>query len=228
MDEQVATTPKKTIRVKKTAPLQSATILQNTQPVNAVNFDELVTRILQSKQEFDSLQKEIAQIKQDWVREQKQHEIEIAREQETYQYNTSLTRKRAEDEFQDKKLAWEKDLAQRKQQLEDQRVELEQLRKLSDGFSKEEEQAVKEAEELLAKQLTEKFNQEKILRDQEVKAEKDLLNMKISNLETDNSRLIKETEVLKRSLDEAARQVKEIAVKVIESGQPKTQTNSES
>lgn len=73
------------------------------------------------------------------------------------------------------------------------------------------------------------IHQEKILRDQEVKAEKDLLNMKISNLETDNLRLIKETEVLKRSLDEAARQVKEIAVKVIESGsQQKPQITPES
>ena len=48
-------------------------------------------------------------------------------------------RKRAEDEFADKKLAWEKDLAQRKQELEDQKKELEDLRKLVVGFEIEKE-----------------------------------------------------------------------------------------
>lgn len=45
-----------------------------------------------------------------------------------------------------------------------------------------------------------------------------------------NLKLFKEMEILKKSLDEATRQVKEIAVKVIESGssQNKPQTTSES
>lgn len=64
--------------------------------------------------------------------------------------------------------------------MDEQKIELEQLRKLSEGFDKEEEQAVKEAEELLEKQLTEKFNQEKTLREQEIKAEKEVLGLKIS------------------------------------------------
>lgn len=51
--------------------------------------------------------------------------------------------------------------------------------------------------------------------------------MKVANLEAENSRLNKEIEILKKSLDEATRQVKEIAVKVIESGQPKPQPAQE-
>lgn len=144
--------------------------------------------------------------------------MERKREQETYQYNITLARKRAEDEFQDKKLAWEKDLAQKKEELENQKRELEELRKLSAGFNEQQEKAVKEAEELLGKQLTEKVNQETVLREQQIKAEKEILGLKIANLETENYRLNKEIEILKRSLEEATRQVKEIAVKVIESG----------
>lgn len=248
MDESVANTPKKTTRSRKTA-IQADTAsveanLITPSPVVSSSsiiqiFEDLMTKLIKTKGEFDNLQKEIAQIKQDWSREQKQHELEVVqrntqeelerkRENETYQYSTSLLRKRAEDEFEDKKLAWEKDLAQRKEELETQKRELEQLRKLAEQFESQKETAIKEAQTLLERELTEKFDTERKLNEQEVKAEKEILGLKISNLEADNSRLNKEVEVLKRSLDEATRQVKEIAVKVIESGQPKTQTTSES
>lgn len=250
MDDTIVPTPKRTTRARKTTTSQNTTIPQEDQslmvaPTNSQiqigqNFDELVAKIIQSKQKFDNLQKEIAQIKQDWARDQKQYELESLqqkdqddlerkREQETYQYSTSLARKRAEDEFQDRKLAWEKDLTQRKDELEKQKRELEELRKLASGFDEQKEKAVKEALNALEKELIEEGDQEKKLREQEIKAEKDILNLRISNLETDNTRLNKEIEILKRSLDEATRQVKDIAVKVIESGssQNKPQASSQ-
>ncbi len=242
MDEQVTIPPKKTTRTRKTVPTQTDPV-SNDQSVTSVSqiFEDLTAKIIQSKDESDLLQRQIEQAKTDWVREQKDHEIENSqrntqeelerkREQETYQYNINLDRKRAEDEFLDKKLSWEKDLAQRKEELENQKRELEELRKLASGFDGQKEKAVKEALDVLEKTLTEKVNQEKILREQEIKSEKEILGLKISNLEADNSRLNKEMEILKRSLDEATRQVKEIAVKVIESGsnQAKTQTTPES
>ncbi len=250
-----STPVKKTARTRKTSPTQ-ATMVQDVQSTNITSapiksgsaantgvtqdFDELVAKLVKSKIEFDNLQKEIAQIKQDWSKEQKQHELELVqqrmqeeleskREQETYQYNTTLSRKRAEDEFADRKLSFEKDLAQKKEELENQKRELEGLRKLSTGFDEQKEKAVKEALDTLEKTLTEKVDQEKKLREQEIKAEKDILNLKIGNLETDNTRLNREIEILKRSLEEATRQVKEIAVKVIESGstQAKPQISSQ-
>lgn len=240
MEEQISTTPKKTTRARK-ALSQAASTEPDLQPVNTMitqDFDGLVDKIVKNRQEFDNLQKEIAQVKQDWAREQKQHEVDLVqqktqeelerkREQETYQYNTNLTRKRVEDEFTDKKMAWEKELAQRKDELNEQRKELEDLRKQVAGFDNLKDQAVKEAQALVEKQLTEQFDQERKLREQEVKSEKEIMGIKISNLDAENSRLTKEIEILKRSLDEATRQVKEIAVKVIESGQPKSQTLSE-
>ncbi len=242
---------KKTTRTRKTASSQTIPAQENVQVSITTstisqtqvtqNFDELVDKIVKSKQEFDNLQKEISQTKQDWAREQKEHEIELTqrnsqeelerkREKETYEYATTLLRKRAEDEFQDKKLAWEKELSQRKEELDKEKQELEQLRKLVADFDNQKEQAVKETQTQTEKELTDQFNQERKLKEQEVKAEKDLLNMRISTLETDNSRLVKDIEILKRSLEEATRQVKEIAVKVIESGssqnKPQGQANN--
>lgn len=245
MDE-VAAIVKKTARTRKAVSsedasitdVQSASVVSGAKQTPIIKlFAEVSAKIDESKMEFDNLQKEISQTKQDWIRETKlyeieqtqqkvQSELERKREQETYQYATSLSRKRAEDEFQDKKSAWEKDLAQRKEELEIQKREFEELRKQVAAFDSQKDQAVKDAQTILEKQLTEQVENERKLREQEVKAEKDLLNMRVSNLEADNSRLTKEIEILKRSLDEASRQVKEIAVKVIESGQPKNQISS--
>lgn len=237
---------KKTARTRKTASVQSSLtdLISSTPSTTNVSessttklFEELTVKIAQNKQGYESLQRQIEQTRQEWVREQKQYEMELSqqkdqgelerkRENETYQYNTVLARKRAEDEFQDRKLSWEKDLERRKEELENQKRELEDLRKLSAGFDEQTEKATKEALDVLERELTDKFNQEKKLREQEVKAEKDILGLKIANLEAENSRLNKEMEILKRSLDEATKQVREIAVKVIESGQPKNHTPS--
>src|SRR3989344_5456454 len=129
MDEQTTNAPKKTTRIRKTtAQPASTTEADSSVPILAAPsdnitqvFDNLMNSLIKNRQDFDSSQKEIAQVKQDWIGEQKQHgmelvqqktqeEVERKREQETYQYETSLVRKRAEDKFNDKKLAWEKDL----------------------------------------------------------------------------------------------------------------------
>lgn len=246
MDDSTPTA-KKVTRTKKVVSAEITSVPSDPQSISSTsqvtvtgNFEELIGKISKSKQEFDNLQKEIDGVKQDWVREQRQHESELSqqktqeelerkREQETYQYETSLTRKRVEDEFNDKKLAWEKDLSQRKEELEVQKQEFEQLKKTVTSFESEKHQAVEEAQVEVENQLTEKFNQEKALREQEIKSEKEVLSLKISNLESENLRQSKEIEVLKRAFDEATKQVKEIAVKVIESGssQQKAQVSSE-
>lgn len=238
--EEAIPVVKKITRARKTVSTQNASTPQDIQIVQTEitqDFDELVAKLAKSKQEFDNLQKEIAQVKQDWSREQKQHELEFAqqktqeelerkREQETYQYNINLSRKRVEDEFQDRKMSWEKDLSQRKEELEGQKKELDELRKLVAGFDDQKEQAANKAQSQTEKRLVDQFDQGRKLKEQEVKAEKEILGLKIANLETENSRLNKEIEVLKRSLDEATRQVKEIAVKVIESGSSQNKSQS--
>lgn len=179
--------------------------------------------------EFELLQKEITQTKDSWSVEQKTHvketedrniqeEVEKKRNKEAYEYETSRKRKIEEDEFADKKANWEKELNGQKEILEKEKTELEQLRKLVVGFENEKDKAISIAQEILQKELVSKFETERKLREQENKSEKDILNIKINNLTAENNRLNTETEVLKKALEEATKQVKEIAVKVIESG----------
>lgn len=91
------------------------------------------------------------------------------------------------------------------------------MRKIAQNFDQEKEKAVKEACGLLQKQLQNAFAAEKKLREQEIKSEKELLALKITNLTQDNIRQANEIAVLKKSIEEATAQLKDVAVKVIES-----------
>ncbi len=195
------------------------------------SFINLVNTINASKEEFSFLQKEIADVKDSWIKEQKDYETQVrerneqeeitrTREKETYAYEISLLRKKAEDEFLEKKTKWERELIERKDEIAKEKQELETLRKQVAGIDEEMQKAVKEATAILQKQLTEQFAGEKKLREQEVKAEKDMLALRIATLTQENTRLSQETSALKRSVDEATRELKDVAVKVIESSNP--------
>lgn len=107
--------------------------------------------------------------------------------------------------------------------------ELNELRKLVASFDEEKDKAVRITQEAITKELNERYEFEKRIRDQEFKSQLEVLNLRLNNALTENSRQAKEVEALKKALDEATRQVKEIAVKVIESGssQLKSVTPSE-
>ncbi|MBI2085773.1 hypothetical protein HYT74_00365 [Candidatus Daviesbacteria bacterium] len=218
----------RTVKSKKTIeePVEETETVKTTKidPFAALlkNFSDL-------QSEFELLQKEITKTKESWSLEQKNHdkdvedrniqeELERKRNKETYEYETARRRKIAEDEFTDKKAIWEKQLKDQQEILNQEKAELIQLRKTTDGFDGEKEKAVSTAQELLRKELVSKFETERKMKEQEQKSEKDILNLKINNLTTENNRLNTEIEVLKKALEDATRQVKEIAVKVIESG----------
>ncbi|MBI4999370.1 hypothetical protein HZB97_01190 [Candidatus Gottesmanbacteria bacterium] len=192
-------------------------------------FEELLKQILESKTAYEDLEKEISETKQRWVKEQKEYEFQLAaqaqeeeiarkREAETYAYESELAHKRAEDLFKDKLAAWEKELAEKKEEIAKEREELEDLRGQAAGFPAEKEKAAKEAWAALQKELAEKTATENRLREQEFKNREEILGLKIANLTEENSRLGKEVERLKQALEEASRQLKEVALKVIESG----------
>lgn len=192
-------------------------------------FIGLIKTVSDLQSEFEKLQKEILQTKESWSIEQKAHtedigdrniqeELERKRDKESYEYETSRKRKIEEDAFADKKTNWEKQLKDAQEALQKEKQELEELRKLVAGFDNEKEKAVSVAREILQKELVSKFETERKLKEQENKSEKDILNLKISNFTSESNRLNTEIEVLKKALEEATRQVKDIAVKVIESG----------
>lgn len=228
------TTVKKVSRSKKVetetadTPAIPLSSIANTKPVPILGtFTNLINQIAVYQKEFDSLQKQIEETRIEWEKQQKEYRQELeqdtkqqqilrTREQEEYDYETKKQRKLNEDEFANKKAVWEKELQEQKDKIIAERKELEQLRKLVEGFEVEKAKAVKEAQEILRLQLNNQFGSDKKLSDQEFKAEKDILNLKLSNLTAENSRQFKEIEELKKALDETNKQVKEIAVKVIE------------
>lgn len=194
-------------------------------------FTDLVDAISKAKEEFVNLQKEIVQIKEIWAKEQEEHirqlterdqqeELARKREKETYQYEAAKERRQLEDEFLEKKLKWEKELQSRKDELQKEKEELLMLRKQVSGFDTELEKAVKEGKLSLQKELTDQFATEKKLREQEVKAEKEILGLKIQNFVQENTRQSQEIIALKKALEEATAQLKDVAVRVIESSKP--------
>lgn len=222
--------PTEEIPVEEAEVIESAPVSTRLKTATKTDPFAVLLKIFTDLQsEFELLQKDITQTKESWIAEQKAHikeieaqniqeELERKRKQETYEYETARKRKQEEDMFADKKANWEKQLKDQQETLDKEKAELLELRKMIDGFEMEKGKAVNQAQEILQKELTSKSETERRSREQEIKAEKDILNLKITNLTAENNRLNSEIANLKRALEEATRQVKDIAVKVIESG----------
>lgn len=232
MSDQAASPTKKTTRTRKTTvtPTVASEAAVSTKAVTAFEdvFNDVIQRINASKAEFVSMQRLIEETKQAWVREQKEHEFQVAqlnqqeelerrREQESYEYETKLARRKAEDEFLQRKTKWERELEERKDEIERERQELVALRRQVEGFEGDKEKAVKDATAALQKELGSQFATEKKLREQEVKADKELMALKITTLTQENTRMNHEIEALKKALTDATAQLKDVAVRVIES-----------
>lgn len=197
------------------------------------SFQKLIDSIADEKADFEKIQREISETKELWLKEQQEYmqkikerdqeeEIRRRRDEETYQYEEAMKRKREENEYAEKKAKWEKELNEQKEILAQEKQELEKLRKMVAGFELEKEKAVKEACQLLESTLEKDFGTENSLKEQQYKAEKSLLELRLTNLTAENARYIKEIDQLKRSLEYATQQLKDIAVKVIESSNSKT------
>lgn len=236
-DTAIAETPAKKKIVRRKSALPKEDIVSVLSPASkditliSHTFTDLQNKINQTQEDFENLLKEIVNLKEAWTKEQKDYETKISerdqqeaitrqRENETYKYETVLARQKDQDAFQMKKTQWERELAEKKEELAAEKEELYALRKQVAGFEAEKEKTVKEASLQLQKTLTEKFEIERKMREQEVRAEKEILNLKINNLSLENTKQAKEIENLKRALEEATKQVKDIAVKVIEGRTP--------
>lgn len=235
--------PARTARSKQTTETPEAediNVAEIATPVKAIPktdpFAAVIQEISKLQSEFEKLQKEIVQTKEVWVTEQKTHqkeiedkniqeELERKRNRGSYEYETARNHKQEEDEFVDKKKSWEKQLKEQQEILQQEKQELEELRKLVAGFEGEKEKPIKEAQAALQKELTGSFENERRMREQEFKAEKEIFNLRLTNLTAENSRQAAEIQVLKKALDKATGQVKEIAVKVIESGTKQSSQN---
>lgn len=202
-------------------------------------INQLISQINQIQTEFENIQKEIVQAKERWIKEQKNHETEIVQretqedqnrkiEQEIYEYELLRRRKKAQDEFDDRKQEWQKELLSRKEEIEQDKRELAELRKRVEDFDRQILQATQSAQDQLQKELTQKFETDKKLTEQEFKSEKEILTLRIENLVAQNSQQTAEINSLKKALEDATRQLKEIAVRVIDASGPAAKTSHQS
>src|SRR3989344_4861048 len=220
--KKIATPSEETVSTTSSLPRTSSLIS---------SVSKLVSELTELRDNIVSLEKTIAETRERWKKEQEEHarslverdqqeDISQKREEETYQYETKLTRKRTEDEFAERKAKWERDLADQKEQLAKEKEELALLRKQVASFEDEKDKLRQTVTLSVQKEITATFTTERKLREQEVKAEKDLLMMKITMLTTDSQRINQEITRLKNAYDAATREVKDIAVKVIDARRP--------
>lgn len=164
----------------------------------------------------NALQEEMIWKRKDWEREQ-----------EEYQYNLKIERRKEQDahelELAKKRLAWEEEVNQREAQL----VEREEiLRKQEEEtnlikqeltlLSAQKEQAVVVAKQEVEEMLRKEFAAEKQLSEQVANSESELLGVKVRNLEDIIKNQMTEIKSLKESLAMANQQAQTLAAKVIE------------
>jgi hypothetical protein len=149
------------------------------------------------------------------------------REFEEFEYKKALERKKAQDKYEEeirlqekqnkeKQEALEKSWKQREAALKEQEQELARLRSEAEGFpariQKEVEQAVSQAN----RAAQAKYDQQLVLLKKDADADKRLAEMQVKALEEQLARQTTQIAALERQLEEAKRQVQDIAVKAIE------------
>ncbi len=172
------------------------------------------------KQEGEKFDAEMAAKRTTWEEEQKTYEEHLRkerkREEEEYIYQKSLRARREKDTYDAEKRAWEQDLQEKKKLHAQQVLELEELRKKVAAQPLDIDKAVKSA---VAQGLAQEKKDSQIRQNfakQEWDSKQQLSALKISTLEQMVKAQTAEIEELKRQLEKATQQVKDIAVKVIE------------
>lgn len=203
--------------------------------VAATAIDQLVQDYARQKEELES---EIATQRAAWGEELKQTErdrkeqdelLKKQRQRETddYEYRKALERKKAQDKYdeeikvqeranKEKQEALEKSWREREAALKASEEELKTLRKEAADFpsrlQRESEKAAAEAVRL----SEQKFEQRILLLTKDGESEKRVGELRIKALEESLTRQATQTAALEKQLEEAKRQVQEIAVKAIE------------
>ena len=183
--------------------------------------ERFATRMIELQKEKEALfEKEMAEKQRTWDEEQRIYEESAkrgrTRGEEEYRYEQELLKKRDADERTEEKLERERQNAQEKEAKMQMIKELEDLRKKTVGFPVETEKAVKEA---VGKALTETrkdFETEKQFTASQHESGMTVAKLKIDTLEQTVKSQLAEITRLRTQFEEATRQVKDIAVAVIE------------
>lgn len=203
--------------------------------IAASSLDHLIEEYGQKKQ---ALETEITQARSQWAheeeqrtREQKEFDENLKkqrqREKEEYEYQKSNDRKKEADAYQEterlqernnkeKQEILEKSWQSREAALKEREEELNRLRKEVAEFP---EQIKKETQKIIAetiKTLESKHSQQYLILQKDAESERRLSELKIKSLEETVARQMSQIDNLGQRLEEAKKQVQDIAVKAIE------------
>lgn len=194
--------------------------LEETQRIK-VTAGLLYRMIEVQKQKEHEFEEEMKEKRKTWEEEQHNYEETIKRDRtrnaEEYAYEQKLQKKRDSDERE----------AEKQVKLAVTR-ELEELRKKAGGVPQEIEQAVKEAVVKALADAKRDTDTKALLTKQQTDSELRLAQTTIASLEKTAASQMTEITQLKRQLDEATKQVKDIAVSVIENTRKDLKTESSS
>lgn len=194
-------------------------------------LEDYANKRIEHEKERDMLQAKWDKEKQDKQIENKELEDSLKkvrqREQEEYDYKKNLERKKAQDQFDEMMRLKEKQSQEKFETLEKQWQEREKNLKINekaheDSLRTIEEFSVKLKKETDAavahalKENQQKYSQEILLLKKDADSDKRLAEMKIKTLEETLQRQSAQVEILQTQVEQAKKQVEEIAVKAIE------------
>lgn len=172
---------------------------------------EMLKKLFESHSEKQTgLEKEMDSKHKEWEEEQKIYEENLKRkrqrDEEEYKYQADLENRR-----------WEQKLEEEKQTYQQKLAELEELKKQIGLFPQEKEKAIAQAVEKALAESRKQAEVDKSFAQQKAENTLKIAELKISQLENTAKDQASEIIQLKKQLDEATKQVKDIAVAVIES-----------
>ncbi len=203
--------------------------------VAATALDQLVQDYERRKEQLEA---EIAAQRAAWEEELKQTERDRKeqdellkkqrqREMEDYEYRKALERKKAQDKYEEemklqerankeKQESLEKSWREREATLKANEEELQRLRKESAEFPARLRQESEKAAADAIRATEQKFEQRILLLSKDGETEKRVAELRVKSLEESLTRQSAQMAALEKQLEEAKRQVQDIAVKAIE------------
>ena len=149
------------------------------------------------------------------------------REEEEYTYSLQQKRKKESDEYElkraqqesdikEKKLAFEKEFAEREKTILEKEKEFAELKKASENFPKELEKAIQQANKELEEKLTLEFDYKTELISKETEGQMQLKELQVSTLENKIKEMEAQIKLLGQKAETSEKSVKDIALKAIE------------
>lgn len=140
-----------------------------------------------------------------------------SREQEEYEYNAKLQRKRGDELYREERTKQENELEERENILKNREKEFIEMKKQVEEFPQKLDKLVLQKEKEIEKHFELEFQRKAELLKKDWDSQKNIYEMKLSNLEEYVKRQNSEITSLKQETERANKKAQELAVKLIES-----------